>query len=242
MSDPIVPTPLYTHLLLDYGHGGLIGGVYQTPGGKQYTHTSVSPALVLYEGVSNRRTAWRLLRCALAAGVRVVDVVAGRHYTPGVDAAPADWHGLEQADVSLSRRTRVANRFRGGLYVSIHSNAVGNTIAGPSRSARGVDIYTSKGQTASDPAASTLHAAFLEVLKGEDMPVRRGDWRDGDADHEADFWVLRKTLMPAVLGEVGFFTNYDDAVFLDSERGQDLIAEAYWRGLGGWFLPHTAAA
>jgi N-acetylmuramoyl-L-alanine amidase len=230
-------TPIFTHLLLDYGHGGIIDGVYQTPGGKQYTHTSVSPPLVLYEGVSNRRTAWRLLRRALAAGVPVFDVVAARRYAPGVDAPPATWHDLEQLDVSLSRRTRAANKYRGGLYVSVHSNAIGNTISGPSRSARGVDVYTSHGQTAADPVADTLHAAFQEVLAGEDMPVRRGDWRDDDADHEAGFWVLRKTAMAAVLGEVGFFTNIDDARFLDSERGQDLIAEAYWRGVGGWLRP-----
>ncbi|MHA2085935.1 MAG: hypothetical protein ACXABD_19500, partial [Candidatus Thorarchaeota archaeon] len=63
-------------LLIDYGHGGLIDGVYQTPGGKQYTFTDVDPNLVLYEGVSNRKTAAALMRLAREAGVPVFDVVA----------------------------------------------------------------------------------------------------------------------------------------------------------------------
>ena len=55
-------------LLIDYGHGGLINGEYQTPGGKQYTHTDVDPPLTLYEGVSNRMSAAALMRLALNEG------------------------------------------------------------------------------------------------------------------------------------------------------------------------------
>jgi N-acetylmuramoyl-L-alanine amidase len=63
------------------------------------------------------------------------------------------------------------------------------------------------------------------------MPIRRGDWGDGDADYEAGFYVLKNTASAAVLGEVGFFTNITDARFLDSSEGQQRIARAYLQGV-----------
>jgi N-acetylmuramoyl-L-alanine amidase len=61
--------------------------------------------------------------------------------------------------------------------------------------------------------------------------VRAATAADGDQDAEAQFYVLRKTVAPAVLGEVGFFTNINDARFLDSEQGQRRIARAYLDGI-----------
>jgi N-acetylmuramoyl-L-alanine amidase len=44
-------------------------------------------------------------------------------------------------------------------------------------------------------------------------------------------WVLHATQMPAVLIETGFISNYDDERFLNSEKGQQQIAEAITRAL-----------
>tara|TARA_R100000664_G_C2690974_1_gene95095 strand:- start:263 stop:490 length:228 start_codon:yes stop_codon:yes gene_type:complete len=64
-----------------------------------------------------------------------------------------------------------------------------------------------------------------------DLPIRRGEWTDGDVDYEASFYVLRNTVSAAILGEVGFFTNITDARFLDSSEGQQRIARAYLAGV-----------
>jgi N-acetylmuramoyl-L-alanine amidase len=40
--------------------------------------------------------------------------------------------------------------------------------------------------------------------------------------------------MPAVLGEVGFFTNISDARFLLDEANHVKIAKAYWLGVRQW--------
>lgn len=230
----MTPATKFHTVLLDYGHGGLdpSTGAYLTPGAKQYTFTDVEPHLFIGEGVTNRETAWRLARRLLAAGVRVYDVVAGADLT-----GEPSFEDLEQHDVSLVDRVRNANRFReGALLVSLHSNAVGNAIHGPSQSARGASVWTSRGQTASDHIATTLHEAFADAFRGEPVRMMRGDFADGDVDHEADFYVLAKSKMPAVLGEVLFFTNVDDARFLTSEAGQDCIADAYLAGLKPWLL------
>ncbi|HET7115978.1 MAG TPA: N-acetylmuramoyl-L-alanine amidase [Hanamia sp.] len=39
-------------------------------------------------------------------------------------------------------------------------------------------------------------------------------------------WVLHATQMPAILIETGFLANYDDERYLNSEKGQDEIAQA----------------
>lgn len=44
-------------------------------------------------------------------------------------------------------------------------------------------------------------------------------------------WVLSATQMPAILIETGFVANYDDERYLNSEKGQQEIAEAITRAL-----------
>ena len=43
---------------------------------------------------------------------------------------------------------------------------------------------------------------------------------------EKGLWVLHATQMPAVLIETGFIANYDDERYLNSEKGQEEIAQA----------------
>lgn len=211
-------------LLIDYGHGGLIDGVYQTPGGKQYTHTDVDPNLVLYEGVSNRKTAAALMRLARESGVPVFDVVADVWITD-----PLTWEDLEQRDISLQARVQSANRHRDGILISCHSNAVGSVIKGPSQAANGIDIYTYYGESGADPIASSIWQSFKDNQNA--LRVRSGDWSDGDPDCEAGFYILRKTIMPAVLGEIGFFTNLHDAQYLAELQNHEEIAACYWYGV-----------
>jgi N-acetylmuramoyl-L-alanine amidase len=52
----------------------------------------------------------------------------------------------------------------------------------------------------------------------------RDDYSDGDPDKESDFYILRKTICPAVLVENLFMTNKKDYEFLLSECGQDQLS------------------
>ena len=45
------------------------------------------------------------------------------------------------------------------------------------------------------------------------------------------FYVLRKTSMPAILSENGFFTNIDDAKYLLTEEAQWQIATAHFEAM-----------
>ena len=220
------PTPIFDRVILDYGHGGMVKGVYQTRG-KRYTFTD-HDGFTLYEGVFNRGVAMRLSRLLLDTGITVLDCVARKPIL-------SPDHKVEQRDIGLRDRITFVNAFpgRGTLLCSLHGNAVGKTLEGPSRSARGVSIWTSKGQTRSDPVASSVYSAYKES-EGITIPVRRGDWSDGDPDNEADFYVLRKSRCSAFLPESGFFTNIDDARFMASDEGQQAIAQACFDGMLPW--------
>ena len=57
----------------------------------------------------------------------------------------------------------------------------------------------------------------------------RKDTRDGDADKESNFWVLRKTIMPAILSENFFMTNYSNChKYLLSEEGIYRISKIHF--------------
>ena len=55
----------------------------------------------------------------------------------------------------------------------------------------------------------------------------RKDNTDGDPDKEADFYVLKKTSMPAVLTENFFMTNGEEASMLLKDSIRDRIADAH---------------
>ena len=123
----------------------------------------------------------------------------------------------EIEDVSLVERVRRANLYGGrALYISIHANAGGG---------RGIEVFTSPGETRSDRYASIFYkqykATFPEVR-------RRTDFSDGDPDKEARFYVLTKTSMPAVLTESFFMDNKEECKkYLLTEDGRNRIAMAH---------------
>ena len=131
-------------------------------------------------------------------------------------------------DISLSKRTEKANDIyreradKGGkcIYVSVHADGFSK------ESANGWSVYTSEGETKSDIVASVL--AEKAQLEFPDEKMRK-DTRDGDADKESNFWVLRKTVMPAILSENFFMTNYSNCHnYLLSEKGRDRIAKIHF--------------
>ena len=57
----------------------------------------------------------------------------------------------------------------------------------------------------------------------------RSDMSDGDHDKEANFYMLRKTVMPAILIEHLFFDNYRDALLMFDEDVIERFVEAQVR-------------
>ena len=91
------------------------------------------------------------------------------------------------------------------LFVSIHCNAHKDPTA------KGFETFMYKGTTnaKSKELLNALHTAYGAVAKGAGM-IDRGQ-------KDADFYVLRETVMPAALIELGFVTNANDARLLKDE-------------------------
>jgi N-acetylmuramoyl-L-alanine amidase len=202
------PTPKSNYLwILDNGHGGIIDGVYQTAGKRSPVWEDGSQ---LFEGEFNRAIVDRLVKMCAEKGIECVNLVD------------------TQEDISLSKRTEKANDIyreradKGGkcIYVSVHANGFSK------ESANGWSVYTSEGETKSDIIASVLAEKAEIEFPNEKM---RKDTRDGDADKESNFWVLRKTVMPAILSENFFMTNHNNChSYLLSEEGRDRIAKIHF--------------
>ena len=204
------PEPKSNYLwIFDNGHGGIIDGVYQTSGKR----SPVWPdGTQLFEGEFNRAIVNRLMKMCAEAGIECVNLVD------------------TQEDVPLSERTNKANDIyrkradKGGksIYVSIHANGFDK------ESANGWSCYTSIGETKSDKIATILYEKAETEFAGE--YIRKDTYSDGDVDKEANFWVLAKTVMPAILSENFFMTNYDNChKYLLSEEGRDRIAKIHFQ-------------
>lgn len=128
---------------------------------------------------------------------------------PFVNIAPEYW------DVSLKTRVNRANKYpaKSSFYLSVHSNAGGGT---------GSEIFTSPGNTKSDDIATIFGQEFQTEFPDEKL---RTNWSDGDLDKEANFYVLKKTKMPAILTENFFMdTERECKEFLMTRAGRDRIA------------------
>lgn len=157
----------------------------------------------LFEGEFNRAITARLVELMTAAGI------------PYSVIAP------EYTDVPLVERVRRANIWgsEGCAYLSIHANAGGGS---------GYEVFTSKGETKSDRMADIFFSEFEREFPDVKM---RSDMIDGDVDKEINFYVLRETVMPAVLTENFFMDTESDCRILLSPEGRDRIALAHFNAI-----------
>ena len=117
----------------------------------------------------------------------------------------------------------------------MHSNALGMASEGASNPTRGYSVWTSIGETQSDKIASLVFEAVAPVCEKYKMPLLKSVWADGDVDYEANFDELALTFMPAVLNELGFFTNITDAKLLKNEAFQNEVVQAYKTAVLAYF-------
>jgi N-acetylmuramoyl-L-alanine amidase len=198
--------------LLDAGHGGFIDGEYQTSGKRSPTFPDGS---VLYEGEFNREVVKQIMKLGRS---RNLLKSKGR----GGDALSMVDIVRSQEDVPLRERVRRANEMHAEkgncIYVSIHANAFG--YGQEFNNANGVCTFHHVKSPKGKILANSLQRWLSDLTPFRDRGVRANEtW--------ANFYVLRKTHMPAVLSENGFMTNFDDANRLLDPGVRKLIAQAH---------------
>ena len=200
--------------LLDPGHGGMINGVYQTAGKRSPQFPDGSR---LYEGEFNRDVVQRIMK--LASG-----------WAPGRHKTHYPLHTIEainlvdtEEDMPLRERIKRANdihREKGNcIYVSVHANAFGDGKT--FNSAQGVCTFHHYRSKSGKRLGISLQRWLADLTCLRDRGVRSNDsW--------ANFYVLRKTHMPAILSENGFMTNLHDANALMESETRECIASAHF--------------
>ncbi len=204
--EPIEPKKWRYAIFVDAGHGTLKNGIHTTIAGmgRYWTHKQgkFHQGTTFYEGVSNRILAEKYIKRLEELGMKVV-----RTYS--------------DSDLSLSDRVSIINyhheHIQEGLTLSFHSNA------SPGHDARGIEYYTTIGETTSDPLAQKI---WEETKIFFPNFMRSQHHIDGDADYEKNFDIIFKTKGPAVLLENFFFDHYEDALLLMDEEVQDKLTEA----------------
>lgn len=198
-------------ILIDNGHGD------NTPGKRSpYSACGTLPAIPFFE--------YKWCR-------EIANPVVQRLRDLGYDA---EILVPEETDISLAERTNRVNKICNELgasnviLVSIHSNAAGNGREW--YKAVGWSAYTTPGKTKSDDLAECLYDAAESEFANTDRKIRT-DKCDGDRDWEENFYILRKSLCPAVLTENFFYDNVDDVKYILSDEGREAIIRCHVSGI-----------
>ena len=128
--------------------------------------------------------------------------------------------------LSLQDRCDNANFNKADLLLSIHCNAFLNPAA------HGYEVWTSYGETASDPIAESI---FQSIGTAFPQLASRMDMTDGDSDKEAGFKVLTGTECAAVLVECAFISNYLEERWLRDAGWRMRMAGAIVSGIPASF-------
>ena len=162
--------------------------------------------------------------------------------------------------VTLGERSKLANRSRADLFISIHVNSA------PNRGACGLETYfLSEAKTDWERAVAARENAELDSGPGGngfgpgDLGLILADLAQNEYLHEsselagqvqaqaapfarikdrgvrqANFYVLRNDYMPAVLVECGFLSNKSEEKLLRQPQHREKLAEGIFRGVQGF--------
>lgn len=162
--------------------------------------------------------------------------------------------------ISLEERTEIATRAKADLFVSIHANSSPNRstdgievyalrdLAGsekrdPQRQRNQRLLYRTLNMNNGDQSVETIIADLLYSYKLSESNLLASFVNKGTSlgasvasrgVKHAGFHVLRNTLIPAVLVEVGFLTNGQEDALLRKPEYRQKIADGIASGLVGF--------
>ena len=202
-------------ILIDNGHGN-----------KDYTKGKASPIVTDITDKTIYKQRFREGTFNRLVAKKIVDQLKALHYD-------AELLVPEDQDISLASRVNRVNNWCKKLgagnviLVSIHANALGLGNEWFPK-ANYWTVWTTIGKTNSDKLADCL----WEACKNE-MPDKKfgKDTKDGDVDYESNFYIIKKSLCPAVLTENFFYTCRENLDFLTTDEGRQKIADGHVKGI-----------
>jgi N-acetylmuramoyl-L-alanine amidase len=161
--------------------------------------------------------------------------------------------------IPLEERTAIANTREGDLFISIHANAaptrnvrgIETYILDLARNKSAMQVAARENST-SDSQISNLQTILLDLIqnskKNESIKLaeyvqesmvsglkrqKYPDVRDLGVK-QAPFVVLVGARMPAILTEIAFISNPNEAAWLKSNQYQELVADQIVSGISGY--------
>ena len=163
--------------------------------------------------------------------------------------------------IKLRDRTRMANKNRADLFISIHANSfpakrnvkgIETFFLSPARSDRAKRVAAKENKSDLDAMNNLSQQTFLSFLNREkvvasnklaidlqknilsQLSTKYTGINDSGV-REGPFWVLVGAQMPAVLIEVGYLTNKKEAKRLKTTAYQQLLAKGIANGVDAYF-------
>jgi N-acetylmuramoyl-L-alanine amidase len=117
--------------------------------------------------------------------------------------------------ISLFERSFTANNLHADLFVSLHANSH------PSKpEVRGLEVYYYAGRTEAGLLAKKVEKRLVDTLLTPSLGVKTDD-----------FAVIRETMMPSILVEVGYLSNFQEENLINTDGFKDGIATGVFKGV-----------
>lgn len=128
---------------------------------------------------------------------------------------------MEDTYPTLQQRCDLANELDTDLFISVHNNAAANTKVKGTEVLYFPDGIQYENGLTGKGLAQILYQHLVDQL---------GTHRRGVIPRD-DLYVLKYTKMPAVILEIGFITNAEDAAQLKTESFREQAAQAVYQGI-----------
>ncbi len=117
-------------------------------------------------------------------------------------------------NLSLAERARLANEWGADYFVSIHCNSNTNPIY------KGTETFFYREGSVAEDFAVVVNNALVDEIETKNLGV-----------FAANFAVLRLTRMPAILVELAFLSNPEEAALLATDSFRQKCAVGVSRGI-----------
>ena len=125
--------------------------------------------------------------------------------------------------ISLQKRTFLANKYKGAIFVSIHYNSAKN------KEAHGVEVFYCDGAESNRMKHSKKLAQHVLFHLIRETGARSRGIKGGN------LFVIRETKMPSILVEAGFITNPEEGDLLLETAYLEKIAKGIAEGVDLYF-------
>ncbi|RFU69368.1 hypothetical protein D0469_09870 [Peribacillus saganii] len=119
--------------------------------------------------------------------------------------------------LTLLQRVNVSHSQNADVFISVHYNAPGNKSTG-------IDTFFYPTHVNEQKLASYVHEELIKSTQMKNRGVKPGN-----------FQVIRDNKKPALLLELGFLSNPDEAKLVKSEEYQQKVAQGVYQGLAKYF-------